>query len=116
MPDIARHVMACRSTQEMRVQSACWLSVTRRAISARPSPKVNAVWDGAAGVAVQSPSVDIAIAVSTDYGLMTPIVTGADRKSLTAIGAQVRELVGPPRYCTIACHVIDTRNQPSLPE
>jgi len=72
------------------------------------------VWDGAAGVAVQSPSVDIAIAVATDGGLITPIVTGADRKSLTAIGAQVRELVGPPRYCTIARHVIDTRGEPSF--
>lgn len=37
---------------------------------------------------------DISVAVSIDGGLITPIVTGADTKSLSMISAEVKELAG----------------------
>ena len=70
----------------------CVVYAVARAL--RASPKVNAKWDEASASAVTDPDVDVAIAVATDGGLITPIVRGADAKSLTAIGSEVRELAG----------------------
>ena len=70
----------------------CVVYAVARAL--RASPKVNAKWDEASASAVTDPDVDVAIAVATDGGLITPIVRGADAKSLTAIGDEVRELAG----------------------
>jgi len=63
------------------------------------------------GVAVPHDSVDIAIAVSIDGGLITPVVRGAHAMSLTAIGGEVRQLAGraregklKPHEYTGACH------------
>ena len=50
------------------------------------------------------PTVDVAIAVATDGGLITPIVKGADGKSLTAIGGEVRELAGRAREGKLKPH------------
>ena len=36
-----------------------------------------------------APAVDISIAVATEAGLITPIIRGADKKSLAAIAAEV---------------------------
>ena len=46
-------------------------------------PAANASWDASASAPKQGQGVDIAIAVATDKGLITPIVKGADRKSLS---------------------------------
>ena len=73
----------------------CVVYAVARAL--RASPKVNAKWDEASASAVTDPDVDVAIAVATDGGLITPIVRGADAKSLTAIGSEVRELAGRAR-------------------
>lgn len=35
-------------------------------------------------------SVDIAVAVATDNGLITPIVTSADQKSVTEISSDIK--------------------------
>jgi pyruvate dehydrogenase E2 component (dihydrolipoamide acetyltransferase) len=40
---------------------------------------------------------DISVAVSTPTGLITPVVTGADSKSLSAISTEVKELAGLAR-------------------
>ncbi|MDQ2892931.1 MAG: pyruvate dehydrogenase complex dihydrolipoamide acetyltransferase [Pseudomonadota bacterium] len=40
---------------------------------------------------------DISVAVSTPTGLITPVVVGADTKSLSAISAEVKELAGLAR-------------------
>ena len=45
-------------------------------------PAANASWDVKSSAAVPGQGVDIAIAVATDKGLITPIVKGADKKSL----------------------------------
>jgi pyruvate dehydrogenase E2 component (dihydrolipoamide acetyltransferase) len=60
-------------------------------------PAANAYWDAAAEAVVPTGSVDIAIAVATDTGLITPIVRGADAKPLPAIAAEVRELAARAR-------------------
>ena len=52
-------------------------------------PAANRRWDAAAEEAVPAGGVDIAIAVATDAGLITPIIRGADQKSLAAIAAEV---------------------------
>lgn len=73
----------------------CVLYAAARAL--RASPKVNAKWDDARGAAVTDPDVDVAVAVATDGGLITPIVRRADTKTLTEIGDEVRELAGRAR-------------------
>ena len=53
-------------------------------------PEMNVVWTGDA---VRSFSgVDVAVAVATDRGLLTPVVRGVDRLSLTALAAATRDL------------------------
>ena len=60
----------------------CVMYAVSRAL--RRTPKIN----GDGGLA----AVDVAVAVATPGGLITPIVRDADSKSLAAIGAEVREL------------------------
>lgn len=42
-------------------------------------------------------AVDVSVAVSTDRGLITPIVFGADRKGLAQISADVKSLAAKAR-------------------
>jgi pyruvate dehydrogenase E2 component (dihydrolipoamide acetyltransferase) len=53
---------------------------------------VNAQWSGDA--ITQKGAVDIGVAVALPAGLITPVVRNADQKSLSQIGAEVRELAG----------------------
>ena len=46
-------------------------------------PAANASWDAQSSAARPGAGIDIAIAVATDKGLITPIVKDADKKSLT---------------------------------
>lgn len=48
-------------------------------------PKANAVWDAEAQEPRQAKSVDVAIAVATDKGLITPIIREANTKSLKQV-------------------------------
>ena len=48
-------------------------------------PAANASWDAGAAAPRHGQGVDVAIAVATDKGLITPIVKGADKKSLTQV-------------------------------
>lgn len=52
-------------------------------------PAANARWDPAAEEAVGYPSVDVAVAVATEGGLITPIVRAANTKSVMQISAEV---------------------------
>ena len=58
-------------------------------------PEVNAAW-GADAVDRRG-SIDIGVAVALDDGLLTPVVRGADRKSVLEIAREVRELAGRAR-------------------
>ena len=58
-------------------------------------PEVNASWEDAA--ITHHGRVDIGVAVAVEGGLITPVIRGADVKSLSAIGSEVRELAGRAR-------------------
>jgi pyruvate dehydrogenase E2 component (dihydrolipoamide acetyltransferase) len=58
-------------------------------------PAANAVW--AEDRILRFKSSDIGVAVALDGGLITPIVRNADTKSLTAISAEMRDLVARAR-------------------
>lgn len=55
-------------------------------------PECNAAWQGDS--IVRRGSVDLGVAVALPEGLITPVVRGADRKSVREIAAEVRELAG----------------------
>jgi pyruvate dehydrogenase E2 component (dihydrolipoamide acetyltransferase) len=55
-------------------------------------PEANVTWSDE-GMRVHH-AVDIAVAVATDGGLVTPVVRGVDTKSLTAVSSAIAELVG----------------------
>ncbi len=58
-------------------------------------PEVNAAWG--ADAIVRRGSVDVGVAVALEDGLVTPVVRGADRKTLFEIAREVRELAGRAR-------------------
>lgn len=49
-------------------------------------PEANAIWDAQKQEPQLVESVDVAIAVATDKGLITPIVKAANTKSLAQVG------------------------------
>ncbi|MGC1480475.1 MAG: pyruvate dehydrogenase complex dihydrolipoamide acetyltransferase [Chthoniobacterales bacterium] len=59
------------------------------------NPKVNAAWGG--DHVMQYESVNVAVAVAVDDGLITPVIRGADKLSLREISATVKELAGKAR-------------------
>lgn len=65
------------------------------AVALRKVPEANAVWTDEAILRLRS--VDIAVAVATGGGLMTPVLRNADRKSLGAISAEVGVLAARAR-------------------
>ena len=60
------------------------------AVALREVPQANVGWTENA--MRQYTQADIAIAVSTDFGLITPIVRAADRKSLSMISQEIADL------------------------
>lgn len=81
--------------QELNSSAAVKLSlndfvVKAAALSLERVPEVNASWS-LEGI-VQRPNVDVCVAVSIDGGLMTPIVFGANKKSIVSIAAEVKAL------------------------
>lgn len=59
------------------------------------NPKVNAAWGG--DHVMQYDSVNVAVAVAVDDGLITPVIRGADKLSLREISAAVKDLAGKAR-------------------
>ena len=55
-------------------------------------PEANVFWDYKKNQVLPFSSVDISVAVATDKGLITPIVKGADKKSLSQISRDVKDL------------------------
>jgi pyruvate dehydrogenase E2 component (dihydrolipoamide acetyltransferase) len=58
-------------------------------------PEVNAAWG--ADAIVRRGSIDVGVAVALEDGLVTPIVRGADGKSVLEIAAEIRDLAGRAR-------------------
>ncbi|GGO86311.1 acetyltransferase component of pyruvate dehydrogenase complex [Marinobacterium nitratireducens] len=65
------------------------------ALALRDVPEVNASWTDTEVLRYRD--VDISVAVSTDDGLITPIVRKADTKGLATLSNQVKELAGRAR-------------------
>ncbi|MFO8074734.1 MAG: dihydrolipoamide acetyltransferase family protein [Actinomycetota bacterium] len=55
-------------------------------------PEMNVVWTDEA--VRRAATADVAVAVATDGGLVTPVVRSVERLTLTEVAAQVRELAG----------------------
>ena len=67
-------------------------------------PALNVAWDAGSGEATPAPSVDVCIAVATDGGLLTPIITSTPARSLADIGATARDLADRARAGKLAPH------------
>ena len=65
------------------------------AVALREVPQANVGWTENA--MRQYTQADIAVAVSTDFGLITPIVRAADRKSLSIISQEIADLAARAR-------------------
>ena len=71
------------------------LLVKAAAVAHVAVPRMNAIWMPDA--IRQFSSVDVAVAVATETGLVTPVVRGVERSTVAAISATVRDLVGRAR-------------------
>ena len=91
----------CRMDRLMSLRSDINTAMTRKisvndfivravAVALREVPQANVGWTENA--MRQYTQADIAIAVSTDFGLITPIVRAADRKSLSMISQEIADL------------------------
>ena len=74
------------------------------AVALRENPNMNSFWDESAGEARRSDSVDIAVAVATDGGLITPVVYGADGKKVAEINEEVKDLAARARANKLKPH------------
>lgn len=68
-------------------------------------PEANAIWTDDA--TERFDSVDIAVAVSVDEGLLTPVVRGAEKLSVGALSATIRELAGRAREGKLRQHELE---------
>ena len=75
------------------------LVIKSAALALRDVPEANARWNKQQGAidASTSRQVDISVAVATPNGLITPILTGADKRVLVDINATVKDLAGRAR-------------------
>lgn len=65
------------------------------ALAMKSTPEVNSSWQGT--FIRQYKNVDISVAVSTENGLITPIVFGANQKGLATISQNVKDLAAKAR-------------------
>ncbi|BFF94638.1 dihydrolipoyllysine-residue acetyltransferase component of pyruvate dehydrogenase complex mitochondrial [Drosophila madeirensis] len=72
------------------------------AIASLKVPEANSAWMDS--VIRQYDDVDVSVAVSTDKGLITPIIFGADRKGVLDISKDVKELAAKARANKLAPH------------
>lgn len=72
------------------------------AVALQRVPATNAVWAG--DRILRFHGSDIGVAVALDGGLITPVIRDADRKSLTAISAEVRDLAERGRAKRLQAH------------
>lgn len=70
------------------------LVIKSAALALRDVPEANAKWNKATSRPDLGSSVDISVAVATPNGLITPIVTDADKRGLSDISTKVKDLAG----------------------
>jgi pyruvate dehydrogenase E2 component (dihydrolipoamide acetyltransferase) len=78
------------------------LIIKAAAIALGRVPQANASWTEDA--VVQFVDIDISVAVATDSGLITPIIRGADKKSVGAISTEMKSLAQRARENKLAPH------------
>lgn len=81
------------------------LVVKAVAAALRDVPEANAIWTPDA--TRQFSSVDIAVAVSVEGGLLTPVVRGVDRMPLSELSATIRDLADRARAGRIKQHELE---------
>ncbi len=81
------------------------LVVKAVAAALREVPEANAIWTPDA--TRQFSSVDIAVAVSVDGGLLTPVVRGVERMPLSELSASIRDLADRARAGRIKQHELE---------
>lgn len=62
------------------------------ALTLREHPEINCGFDASKNVLIRYKTIDISVAVSIEGGLITPIITHADIKSLEEISSEVKSL------------------------
>eukprot|EP01132_Coremiostelium_polycephalum_P004578 gene4578-5715_t len=67
------------------------------ALALRDNPQANSKWDEKSQSIITNPTVDISFAVSTDRGLITPIIKSIDQKSVGDIAKEGKDLAGLAR-------------------
>jgi pyruvate dehydrogenase E2 component (dihydrolipoamide acetyltransferase) len=72
------------------------------AMALQAVPNANAVWAGDRMLKLK-PS-DVAVAVAVDGGLFTPVLRDADKKSLSALSAEMKDLAGRAKTKKLAPH------------
>ena len=72
------------------------------AMALQAVPNANAVWAGDRMLRLK-PS-DVAVAVAVEGGLFTPVLRDADRKSLSALSAEMKDLAGRAKTKKLAPH------------
>ena len=101
-------LMAFRETLNKQLESrGVKLSVNDFIIKAcamalQAVPNANAVWAGDRMLRLK-PS-DVAVAVAVDGGLFTPVLRDADKKSLSALSAEMKDLAGRAKTKKLAPH------------
>ena len=80
--------------------------VRAAALALRRDPRANASWNDD-GTVIQHDRIDIAVAVSLDDGLVTPVIRGVDALGLAAIGDSVRDLASRAREGKLVPHEYD---------
>ncbi len=89
---VAARVELKRAANGGRVPSFNDFVVKAAALTLTGHPKLNGSFAGDEWVL--HPQVDLGIAVATDDGLVVPVIRGADRLGLAAIGEEARRLAG----------------------
>ena len=96
-----RHKLNARDGADYKL-SVNDLVIKAAALATVAFPSVNARWGG--DHILELADVDVAVAVSVDGGLITPIVTGADNKSVVAISNEMKELARRAREGNLQPH------------
>ncbi len=93
-------LLQLKAELQTRVKAELKLSINdflirAAALALRAVPEANATWTGTATRRYRR--VDVAVAVATDAGLLTPVIRDAGRKGLAEIATEVRDLAARAR-------------------
>ncbi|KAK3750632.1 hypothetical protein QZH41_012815 [Actinostola sp. cb2023] len=92
-----------QSLQERNIKvSLNDLIVKIAGVTLRQVPEMNAVWDGSAAKLVKE--IDVAVAVATDGGLITPVVRDAANLHVTQISLVLKDLASRARSNKLQLH------------